>query len=99
MTDLYFKIIGQKSSEDKMIIVAVVPTDFFGPVPEIFEAQGVKLSPTIYSGIFPNIRVFPDSIKDRTEELKGMGIAGIITSEQWYNKAVENKDPLGIGIK
>lgn len=99
MKDLYFKIIGQKSNFNKMILVAVVPVDMLGEVPDIFEAQAVKLSPTIFSGTYPNIRVFPDSIQDRTKELKGRGIAGIITSEQWYNKEIINNDPLDIGIK
>ena len=98
MKDLYFKIIGQKTSADKMILVAVVPTDIFGNVPDIFEAQAVKLSPTIYSGIYPNIRVIPPTIVDRTD-LRGHGIDGILMAEGWYNKEVTKEDPLGVGIE
>ncbi len=98
MKDTYFKIIGQESDDTKILMLAVIPKDTFKDCPPIFEVQGIIPAPTIYTGTYPIIRINSDTIMDRTEELKGMGIAGIITREQWYIKSVENKDLYNIGL-
>lgn len=100
MENIYFKLIGQKAGNGKVIIVAAIPEDMLGDdLPSIFEFQAVKTPATIYSGIYPTIRVISPTLKDRTEELKGQGIDGILTSEEWYNKIVEEKDHMGIELK
>jgi len=43
MTNTYFKLIGQKSINGKMIIVAVVDEDMLGgDLPTIFECKHIK---------------------------------------------------------
>ena len=50
MKNEYFNMICQKSTEGKMIIMAVVPDNLLGEgLPSIFEVQAVKLVPTIYN--------------------------------------------------
>tara|TARA_R110000772_G_C13310268_1_gene440101 strand:+ start:26817 stop:27128 length:312 start_codon:yes stop_codon:yes gene_type:complete len=99
MENTFFKMIGQKSGNGKMIIVAVVDEDFMdcGEVPNIFEVQSFKQAPTIYSGTYPNIRINVGTLKDRTD-LNGSGISGILTNEQWYCSTQEVKDEFGIGL-
>lgn len=99
MTNLFFKAIFQKTAEGKTIMVAVVPDDFIcHGLPVIFEIQAVKVAPTIYTGTYPTIRLLPETIKDRTEDLKGLGIDGILTQPEWFNKVVATEDLLGIGL-
>lgn len=99
MENLYFKAIFQKTTENKAIMVAVVPDDFIcNGLPVIFEVQAVKVAPTIYTGTYPTIRLIPETIKDRTEDLKGLGISGILTQPEWFIKTVETEDQLGIGL-
>lgn len=99
MKNTYFKMIGQKMPNGKMIIVAVVDDNFMdcGEVPNIFEVQSLKQAPTIYTGTYPNIRINIETIKDRVD-LKGMGIAGILTEEQWYCADRKTEDTFGISI-
>jgi len=100
MKNSYFKMIGQKSGNGKVILVAVVDESFFNTsdeLPNIFEVQNIKMAPTIYSGIYPNIRVNTGTITSR-EDLKGMGIAGILTEEGWYYKTNDEKDLFGISL-
>lgn len=98
MINSYFKMIGQKTVGGKMILVAVVDEKFLGEVPMIFEVQAFKMAPTIYTGTYPQIKVNIETLVDKTEELKGTGIAGILTQESWYNKDIQTEDQLGIGI-
>ena len=98
MKDTYFKIIGQEADDTKILMVAVLPKNIFRDHPAIFEVQGIITAPTIYTGTYPTIRINLDTIENRTEELKGMGIAGIVTREEWYIKSIEKKDQFNIGI-
>ncbi len=99
MQSTYFKLIGQKTADGKMILVAVVDENMLGEnLPAIFEVQAFKMPATIYTGTYPQIKINTDTIKDRTEELKGNGIDGIITKEKWYSKTNEEKDIYGIGL-
>lgn len=51
-----------------------------GELPNQFTVDGVKLPPTIYTGTYPQLKLNPETILER-EDLKGMGIAGIVTDE------------------
>lgn len=94
----YFKAIIQKTAEGKSILVAVIPDDMLGlALPQIAEVQCFKIPATIYTGTYPQIKVNTDTVKER-EDLKGMGIAGIVTTEGWYNKTIESEDFLGISL-
>ena len=97
MENTYFKMVGQKAGNGKMILITVVDENFLdcGEVPNIFEVQSLKQAPTIYSGIYPNIRINLETLKER-EDLNGMGISGILTSEEWYCVDKSLKDVLGI---
>lgn len=99
MENTYFKLIGQKVGSGKMILVAIVDDTFMdcGEVPSIFEVQGFKQAPTIYSGTYPNIRINLETLQERND-LKGSGIARILASEQWYCVAREEKDLFGISL-
>lgn len=98
MKNTFFKMIGQKSVNGKMILVAVVDENLLGEnLPYIFEVQALKLPATIYTGTYPQIKINPETIKDRTD-LKGSGIAGILTEEMWYCQTNEQEDILGISI-
>lgn len=95
----YFKLIGQKSTNGKIILVAVVPDNLLGEdLPMIFEAQAFKMPETIYTGTYPQIKINTDTIKDISKEMTGMGIGGIITSAEWYNESVKKDDDLGISL-
>ena len=83
----------------KVIMVTVLPKRMFKDDFSIFEAQAIIPPPTIYSGVYPTIKINTDTITDRTEDLKGSSINGIITEEQWYIKDIESKDVFGgIGL-
>jgi len=98
MKQMHFKIMGTVTSEDKMILITVVPADMLGKLPgQTFEAQGVLMPQTIYSSANPTIQLLPESIKNRPDCI-GMGAAGTITNESWYNEIKEVDDPLGIGL-
>lgn len=98
MKNEYFNMICQKSTEGKMIIMAVVPDNLLGEgLPSIFEVQAVKLVPTIYTGTYPTIKVISETIKDRSD-LQGEGINGIASGENWYNVSKEDKNTYGINI-
>lgn len=100
MKTTYFKFIAQKTAEGKTIIVAVIPDDMLGEdLPVIFEVEAFKMPSTIYTGTYPQIKINTDTIVDRTEELKGKGIAGIIMHEQWYLKNTITEDYIGISLK
>ena len=99
MTNEYFNMICQKAPGGKMVLLAVVPDTLFGEgLPAIFEVQAVKLVPNIYTGYYPTIKVISETINDRTEDLKGEGVAGIVTGENWYNVSKEDKNTYGINI-
>jgi hypothetical protein len=99
MTTTYFKFIAQKTVEGKSILVAVIPDDMLGDnLPSIIEGQAFLMPATIYTGTYPQIKINSDTIVDRTEDLKGEGIAGIITSELWYIKNDVERDILGISL-
>nr|DAD76090.1 MAG TPA: hypothetical protein [Podoviridae sp. ctIi96] len=98
MKNEYFNMICQKAPEGKMIIMAVVPDNLLGEgLPPIFEVQAVRLVPTIYTGTYPTIKVISETIKDRSD-LKGKGINGIVSGENWYNVSKEDKNTYGINI-
>lgn len=98
MKNEYFNMICQKAPGGKMVLMAVVPDDLLGEgLPPIFEVQAVKLVPTIYTGTYPTIKVISETIKERSD-LKGAGVAGIATGENWYNTSKEDKDILGINL-
>ena len=100
MKTTYFKFIAQKTAEGKTILVAVIPDDMLGKnLPSIYEGQAFLMPATIYTGTYPQIKINSDTIVDRTEELKGLGIAGIITSEQWYIKNDVKEDVMGISLE
>jgi hypothetical protein len=98
MKTTYFKIIGQKTG-GKLILVAAVPEDLIGEIPEIFEIQALLAPKTIFSGTYPTIRLNTDTIEDKTEEHRGKGIDGIITSAEWYIAVNETEDPLKISLE
>lgn len=98
MTNEFFKAVFQKTADGKTIMVAVVPDDFICEgLPTIYEAQAVKMAPTIYTGTYPNIRILTDTIKGR-EDLVGLGISGILLQEKWFNVSQEQEDQLGISL-
>lgn len=100
METTYFKFIAQKTAEGKAILVAVIPDDMLGNnLPLIISGQAFLMPATIYTGTYPQIKINTDTIEDRTEDLKGMGIAGIITEEMWYIKNDIKDDILGISLK
>lgn len=100
MKTVYFKFIAQKTAKDKTILVAVIPDDMLGEnLPSIIEGQGFLMPATIYTGTYPQIKINSDTIIDRTEELKGLGISGIITSEEWYIKNSIQEDIMWISLK
>lgn len=99
MKTTFFKFIAQKTAEGKTILVAVIPDDMLGKdLPSICEGQAFLMPATIYTGTYPQIKINSDTIVDRTEELKGMGISGIITSEEWYIKNDIKEDVMGISL-
>lgn len=88
-----------KTTGGKTIMVSVIPDDFMYPdMPVICEFQSIKLPANIYTGTYPTIKINVDTMKDRTEDLKGLGIDGILTEEQWYNIEKEIKDDYGIHL-
>lgn len=98
MKNTYFKLIGQKAPNGKMVLIAVVDENLLGEnLPAIFEVQAFKMAPTIYTGTYPQIKINSETIKNR-EDLKGLGIAGILTEEPWYSKTIEQKDIFDINI-
>ena len=54
---------------------------------------------TIYTGTFPQIKINTDTIVDKTEEFKGLGIVGIITEAEWYIKNDIKEDVMGISLE
>ena len=98
MKNEHFNMICQKAADGKMIMIAVVPDDLFGEgLPSIFQVHAIRTVPNIYTGTYPTIRVIPETIKERSD-LKGIGIAGIVTGENWYNAQEEDKNEYGINI-
>jgi hypothetical protein len=99
MKTTYFKFIAQKT-ENATILVAVIPNDMLGKdMPLICEGQAFLMPPTIYTGTYPQIKINSDTIVDKTEELKGLGIAGIITQAEWYIKTDTEQDFMGISLE
>ena len=98
MKNEHFNIIGQKASGGKMILMAVVPDNLLGiELPSIFEAQAVRMVPTIYTGTYPTVKIFPETIRDRPD-LIGEGVSAIVTGENWFNKSIEDKNLYGINF-
>jgi len=99
MKTIYFKFIAQRTAEGKTILVAVIPDEMLGKnLPSIVEGQAFLMPATIYTGTYPQIKINSDTIVDRTEDLKGLGISGIITSEDWYLQTSTSKDTMGISL-
>jgi hypothetical protein len=99
MKTTYFKFIAQKTDEGKTILVAVIPDDMLGKdLPTIIEGQAFLMPATIYTGTYPQIKINTDSIKDRTGDLCGLGIHGIIMREGWYIKNDIKEDVMGISL-
>lgn len=100
MKNEYFNLIAQKAPNGKMVLIAVVPDDLLGEnLPSIFQVQAVRTVPTVFTGTYPTIRIISDTIKDRTDDLKGEGVAGIVTGENWYNVSKEDKNEYGLNIE
>jgi len=97
MDTAYFKMIGQKTC-GKLVLIAVVDAESLGKVPDIFEVQCIKLPSTVYTGTYPTLKINTETIKDITEEKKGLGVDGLITASQWYYKEKKTKDVFGIGL-
>jgi len=98
MKNEFFNIICQKATDGKMIMIAVVPDDLLGEdLPPIFQAQAVRTVPTVFTGTYPTIRIISDTIQERSD-LKGQGVAGIVTGENWYNSSQEDKNTYGINL-
>lgn len=99
MQTTYFKTIIQKSTETHSIMISVIPNDMLGlDLPNICEIQSQLLPQTIYTGTYPQIKLNPETIVDRSD-LKGNGIAVILTQDMWYTKTTDQPDDLGIGIQ
>lgn len=100
MKTTYFKFIAQKTVEGKTILVAVIPDDMLGKdLPSIYEGQAFLMPATIYTGTYPQIKINTDTIIDKTEEFKGLGISGIITEAEWYIKNDVKQDVMGISLE
>ena len=98
MKSIYFKLVAMKTAGNKRVLIAAVDENIFGEnLPDIFEVQAFKMPATIYTGIYPQIKINTDTIKDRTD-LTGEGVSGIVTETDWYYKEVESQDLLGIGL-
>lgn len=99
MESIYFKCVVQKTLEGKSVLMAVIPDDMLGKdLPLIFEVQAFKMPSTIYTGTYPTIKINSETIIDRTEDLKGLGVAGILTQENWYNQTKKENDIFGISL-
>lgn len=99
MKTTYFKMIAQKSTNDHTILVAVIPNNMLQEnLPNICEMEAFMMPKTIYTGTYPQIKINTDTIKDRSD-LKGLGIAGILTEDIWFTKETKQEDILGISIK
>lgn len=99
MKNEFFNMICQKAPDGKMIMIAVVPDDLIAPgLPSIFQVQAVRTVPTIYTGTYPTIRIIPETILDRTEDLKGQGVSGIVTGQNWFNTSQEDYNTYGINL-
>lgn len=99
MKNEYFNMICQKAPDGKMVMMAVVPDNLLGEgLPSIFEVNAIKLAPTIYTGKYPTIKILSGTIRDRTDDLKGVGVQGIITGRNWWNASEEDKNDLGINL-
>ena len=100
MKTTYFKFIAQKTFEGKTILVAVIPDDMLGKdLPMIYEGQAFLMPATIYTGTYPQIKINTDTVVDKTEEFKGLGIAGIIIEAEWYIKNDIKEDVMGISLE
>lgn len=99
MKNEFFNLIGQKSVNGKMILIAVVPDDLFGvgEMPNIFQCTCVRTVPNVFTGTYPTIRIFTETIKER-KDLIGEGVAGIVTGENWFNESQEDKNEYGINL-
>lgn len=99
MKTSYFKAIGQKMGNGKVLVMMVMEENTItDDLPDIFELQAVLAPKTIYTGIYPTIKLNLQSIEDITKKFRGVGAAGIITGADWYNQTIEKDDALGIGI-
>lgn len=98
MKTTYFKIVVQKTTPTHSILMAVIPNDMLGDLPSICDMEAFMMPKTIYTGTYPQIKINTDTTRDRTEDLKGLGAAGILTAEGWATKDIEQEDILAIGI-
>lgn len=98
MKTTYFKVVVQKTTETHSILMAVIPNEMLGKLPLICDMEAFMMPKTIYTGTYPQIKINTDTIRDRTEDLKGLGASGILTEDGWATKIVEQEDHLGIGI-
>lgn len=99
MKTAYIKFIAQKTTENHTILVTVIPNNMLGKdLPNIYELQGFKMPATIYTGAYPTLKFNTDTIKERND-LKGMGIVGILASEEFYCREETREDFLGISLE
>lgn len=100
MKTTYFKFIAQKTAVGKTILVAVIPDDMLGKnLPSIIEGQAFLMPSTIYTGTYPQIKINTDTIIDKTDELKGLGIIGILMESEWYITNDIKEDMMGISLE
>lgn len=98
MKQTYLKFIAQKTTENHTILVTVIPNEMLGKdLPNIYELQGFKMPSTIYTGTYPQLKLNTDTIKER-DDLKGLGISGILTSEQFYCQEQNIPNHMGISL-
>lgn len=85
------KVILQKAATEKnrRILIAVIDEDIIGleNAPPIVEAQLYILEPNIYNGMNSSMNLVVDNVKER-KDLIGLGIAGIVTQEEWYSQQI-----------
>ncbi|MFK7949240.1 MAG: hypothetical protein AB8G11_16735 [Saprospiraceae bacterium] len=62
MSQVVFRTIGFKT-ENHLVLMAVVPKDMLGDVPNVFSCNTIKVANTIYTGTYPTLKVDIDSIK------------------------------------
>lgn len=99
MKTTYLKFIAQKTTDNHTILVTVIPNEMLGKdLPNIYELQGFKMPSTIYTGTYPQLKLNTDTIQER-DDLKGLGIEGILISEQFYCQEQISPDLMGISLE
>ena len=73
--------------------MAVVPNEMLGDsLPSVFEFTAINPSSNITTDGYPVILIEPDSIVDRSMDLKNICVSEIIKKEIWYNEELETNN-------